>query len=255
MNLMTESLWGDEAFSALAVQKNLFSMLAVVMKDTAPPLFYLVGYAWGHLFGYSEVALRSLTLLLMIGTAIFAGLIVQEIDKDKIKALLAGGVVFFSPFLFRFAFEWRMYALLALAITASTYFFVAKKWGWYALFALMALYTHHFAVFTVLAQGVWFLATGFSWHKRSRWLKELRPFLIVGLGYSFWLYPMYLQIQRVKGSGFWLAVPKLADLSGLIYRFASGGAAWHIPVATLGLVLLLVKDWQKVWKNWLGLLF
>src|SRR3989304_1422284 len=134
-------------------------------------------------------------------------------------------------------------------------FLSLKKWGWYALFALMALYTHHFAVFTVLAQGIWFLATGFSWHKRSKWLKELRPFLIVGLGYSFWLYPMYLQIQRVKGSGFWLAVPKLADLSGLIYRLASGGAAWHIPVAIVGVVFLLVKDWQKVWKNWLGLLF
>ena len=255
MNLWTESLWEDEAFSALAVQKNLLSMLAVVMKDTAPPLFYLVGYTWGRLFGYSEVALRSLTLLLMMGAAVFAGLIVQEIDKDKIKALLAGGVVFFSPFLFRFAFEWRMYALLTFTVIASTYFFVTKRWGWYTVMALAALYTHHFAVFTVFAQGLWFLVTDFSWKKRGRWGGELKPFLLIGLGYSFWLYPMYLQIQRVKGSGFWLSVPKLADLAGLIYRFATGGAAWHILVASLGLVLLLVKDWQKVWKNWLGLLF
>lgn len=252
---MTESLWGDEAFSALAVVKNFPEMIGVVMRDTAPPLFYIVGYWWVRMFGFSEVALRSLTLLLMLGSAVFAGLIVFHLEKNKVRAILAGGLAFFSPFLFRFAFEWRMYALLTFTVTASTYFFVAKRWGWYTVMAGAALYTHHFAVFTVFAQGLWFLITDFSWKKRSRWLTQLKPFLFIGLGYSFWLYPMYLQIQRVKEGGFWLSVPKLTDLGGLIYRLATGGAAWHIPVATLGLVLLLVKDWRKVWKNWLGLLF
>src|SRR3989344_8579162 len=112
----------------MAVQKNLFEMLSVVMKDTAPPLFYLVGYGWGRLFGFSEVALRSLTLLLMLGAAVFAGLIVHEIDKDKLKGLLAGILAFVSPFLLPFAFEWRMYALLTFTVTASTYFFISKKW-------------------------------------------------------------------------------------------------------------------------------
>ena len=39
MNLWNESLWGDEGFSAIAVQKDFLPMLSVVMKDTAPPLF------------------------------------------------------------------------------------------------------------------------------------------------------------------------------------------------------------------------
>ena len=56
-----------------------------------------------------------------------------------------------------------MYALLTFTVTASTYFFVTKRWGWYTVMALAALYTHHFAVFTVFAQGLWFLITDFSW--------------------------------------------------------------------------------------------
>lgn len=271
MNLWTESLWGDEGFSAIAVQKGLIPMLSVVMKDTAPPLFYLVGFLWGRLFGFSEVSLRSLTLLLMLGAAIFAGLIVSHIDRDRIKGLLAAGLSFFAPFLFPFAFEWRMYALLAFTLTASTYFFVRKKWGWYSLFALAALYTHHFAIFTVFAQGVWFLLTDFSWRKPkthagsepatfSRFrtcVRELRPFLLIALGYSFWLYPFYIQLARVRGSGFWLSKPNLIDLSGLIFRFISGGVtlAWSLSVLALVAVLLFTKDWRRIGKTWLGLLF
>ncbi|OGD71062.1 hypothetical protein A3A84_00930 [Candidatus Collierbacteria bacterium RIFCSPLOWO2_01_FULL_50_23] len=256
MNLMTESLWGDEAFSALAVQKDLLSMLTVVMKDTAPPLFYLVGYAWVRLFGSSEVALRSLTLLLMLGAAVFAGLIVYRISKEKITGLIAGGLTFLSPFLLTFAFEWRMYALLTFTVTASTYFFISKKWSWYIIFALASLYTHHFAIFTILAQGIWFMISEFSWRKPKMWLRQLSPFLWIIFGYSFWLYPMYLQIQRVRGSGFWLSEPKPDDLLYLLWRFSTGGVIiWWQPIAgVLAAMLLLTKDWRRVYKDWLGLL-
>jgi len=256
MNLWTESLWGDEAFSAMAVQKNLFEMLSVVMKDTAPPLFYLVGYGWGRLFGFSEVALRSLTLLLMVGTATFAGLIVHEIDRDKVKGFLAGALAFLSPFILPFAFEWRMYALLTFTVTASTYFFISKKWFWYVIFALAAMYTHHFAVFTVFAQGVWFMLTEFPYRKPKQWLGQLKPFLWIIFGYSFWLYPFYTQVQRVKGSGFWLSVPKINDLVDLLYRFATGGVAkrWQVMVAILAATILLLKEWKRVYGRWVGLL-
>src|SRR5580700_618434 len=37
-----QPLWRDEAFTALAVQRPLGSMMDVVRNDSAPPLFYLV---------------------------------------------------------------------------------------------------------------------------------------------------------------------------------------------------------------------
>lgn len=257
MNLLTESLWGDEAFSAMAVKKGLFEMLSVVMKDTAPPLFYLVGWVWGRLFGFSEVALRSLTCLLILGAAIFAGLTVHYLSKNKIASLLTVAVAFFSPFVFRFAFEWRMYALLAFTSMASVYFFTAKKWLWFVVFSLAAAWTHHLGLFTIAGEGVWFMISDFKWRKPKIWFSQLKPFIILGLLYSLWLYPMYIQLTRIKGSGFWLGIPKIGDLTNLVARFTVGGAEGKLKLVVYGLVaiILIGKDWKKAGKQWWGLLF
>ncbi|MBI2008512.1 hypothetical protein HYS82_02540 [Candidatus Amesbacteria bacterium] len=242
---LTESLWGDEAFSAVAVQKQFGDMVGVVMRDTAPPLFYVLGWVWGRVFGFSEVALRSLSLLLIGGTAVFAGMIVYRIQKKWKVASLTALLTFFTPFLGQFGFEWRMYALLAFTITGSIYFFVAKKWTGYVIFSLAALYTHHFALFTVAGEGVVFLLTEFKW----KW-KKLKPFGVVGLLYLPWLYPMYLQTVRVRGSGFWLTAPTLEQVGELVGKFLEGGGKiLAIPVAAL----LLFKDWWRVGKKWIEL--
>lgn len=255
MNQWTESLWGDEAFSALAVQHPFGEMIGIVMRDTAPPGFYLLGWLWGQLFGFSEIALRSLTLLLMLGAAVFAGLIVWEIGKNKLNALLTGLLAFSAPFLVPFAFEWRMYALLTFTIMGSVYFFAARNWRWYVVLTLAAVYTHHFGLFTFFGQGVWFLVSGFDWKKRQTWLKQLWPFLAVGLLYLPWLPFFYTQLKRVQGSGFWLGPPTPTELKDMMLRFVAGGVKteWRRFVQILALGLLLVKDWRLVGRRWLGL--
>lgn len=257
MNQLTESLWGDEAFSAMAVQQPFWETMGIVMRDTAPPLFYIIGFVWGHIFGFSEVALRSLSLLLMLGSGVWAGLIVYELQKDKLVAVLTGLLVIMCPFLTPFAFEWRMYALLTFTVTGSVYFFVAKKWVGYVILTVMALYTHHFALFTLLAQGGCFLVKGEGLGRggvggffRCWW-----PFLLVGFLYLPWLYPMYWQTIRVKGGGFWLSVPSWGEGINLLYRFVTGGVVerWRGAVAGAVGLLLLGKNWQRVGKEWLGL--
>ncbi|MDP4030856.1 MAG: hypothetical protein Q8P47_01080 [Candidatus Beckwithbacteria bacterium] len=249
--LLNESLWGDEGFSALAVMQNFWEMLGVVMRDTAPPGFYVVGWLWGRLFGFSEIALRSLTLLLMLGAAVFAGLIVYRINRDKVTAILTGMLAFFSPFSFPFAFEWRMYALLTFAIMGSVYFFIARKWKSYVVLTLIALYTHHFGLFTLAAEGLWFLLV----ERPKHLIKGLWPFWLIVLGYSPWLYPMYLQTTRVQGAGFWLSAPSVNDLKAIMERFITGGVreAWLTLVKVLVAVLLAFKNWKKTAKVWLEL--
>lgn len=251
-----ESLWGDEGFSALAVQNNFLETIGIVMRDTAPPAFYVLGWLWGQAFGYSEVALRSLSLLLILGTAVFAGLLVYEISKSKINGLLVSLLIFGSPFLEPVAFEWRMYALLAFAVMGSVYFFITKKWLGYVIFTLLALYTHHFGLFTFVGEGVVFLLFDFKWREPKKWLSQLKPFLIVVALYTPWLYPFYLQLKRVQGSGFWLSKPKVTDLTELLYRFLTGGVKkeWQGIVALAALILLVTKEWRKVGLKWIALM-
>lgn len=250
-----ESLWGDEGFSALAVMQSLPETLQIVMRDTAPPLFYLVGWGWGRLFGFSEVSLRSLSLLLMLGAAGFAGMIVYEIGKEKATALLAFLLAFWTPFLVPFAFEWRMYALLNFTVLGSIYFFVAKRWVPYVLFSLAALYTHHFGIFTIAGEGLWFFVNDFKW-KRKKFLKQLLPFVAIGVGYLPWLPFMYSQVARVQGAGFWLSVPKITEVWELVLRLGTGGVErkWWLPVRVIVILILGLKEWKKVGRRWLGLL-
>lgn len=256
MNLLTESLWGDEAFSALAVKLPFKEMIGVVMKDTAPPLFYLLGYGWERLFGSSEVALRSLSLILIAFSGVMAGLTVWEIGKNKLSSFLVALITFFSPFLFVFAFEWRMYALLSATITLTNYAFLTKKWKLYVLASVLALYTHHFAIFTIFAQGVIYVITQSKWEKISSVVKSWWPYWLIGLFYSPWLYPMYSQISRVKGSGFWLSAPKITEVLDLMWRMSLGGVEEKWRGISLAVVILLVvgKNWDKVWKPCLSLL-
>ena len=256
MNLLTESLWGDEGFSALAVQKPFMEMIGVVMRDTAPPFFYMVGYVWGGVFGFSEVSLRSLSLLLMLGVGVFAGKTIYEVGRNRSVAVLGGLLAFLSPFLIPFAFEWRMYALLTFTVTGSVYFFVVRKWTGYVIFTLMALYTHHLALFTLAGQGLWFLLSDFEWRKPKGWIKQLKPFWLIVLFYLPWLYPMYLQTTRVQGSGFWLSAPSFEEIGDLMWRFITGGVTEEKRLwVGAGVLLLLVgKNWKRVGKKWLELL-
>jgi len=257
MNQLTESLWGDEGFSAMAVQKPFFEMLGVVMRDTAPPLFYILGFVWTRIFGTSELALRSLSLLLIAGTAVFAGLIVYQVQKRKLLATLVGLLTFFTPFLEPFAFEWRMYALLVFTVSGSVYFFVVRKWRLYVFFTLAALYTHHFALFTLAGEGIWFLLTEFNWKRPKTYFSQLWPFFLIGLLYLPWLYPLYLQTVRVKSGGFWLSKPTFKNLTDLFSGFFAGvEKAWYkILLPLVGVILLLAKEWRKIITKFGEILF
>lgn len=257
LTLLNESLWGDEGFSAIAVQRGFFEMIGVVMRDTAPPLFYILGFIWVRIFGHSEIALRSLSMLLMVGASVFAGLTVGKISKNKILGVLGGFLAFFSPFLIPFAFEWRMYALLTFTVSASIYFFAMRNWKWYVVFSVASLYTHHFSIFTLAGQGLWFLIFEFDWKKHGTYLKQLKPFLLIGALYIPWLYPMYLQTTRVQGAGFWLAAPKPKEVTDLAARFLTGGVKEQWVKLTWVLVVLIYvfKDWKKYGKKWSELMF
>lgn len=253
----TESLWGDEGFSALAVKNSFGETMGIMMRDTSPPGFYVFGWLWGRMFGYSEMALRSMSLLLMLGAAVFAGFLVYQVGKSKINGLLAGLLAFGAPFLVPYAFEWRMYALLTFAVMGSIYFFVTKKWGWYVVLTLLMIYTHHFGLFTLAGEGVVFLMDWFRRETLSKksW-KDFWPFVIVVALYLPWLWPFYLQLKRVQGAGFWLQVPKPEEVKELLWRFLTGGVmgdVWQTGIKIAAGILLVTKNWRAVGKKWLGL--
>ena len=247
MNQFTASLWGDEAFTALLAQKSLSEIVRVLIHDTAPPAHYFALHFWMKTFGTSEASIRSLSFSLYLLTALAIFLIAHHLFQDKITALLAALLTFFNPFFFTYAFETRMYAIMAAGVTWSMYFFLKKNWPAYILATLLALYSHHFAIFALLAQSLFSLKFYFTDKKHFK--PALLSQVAVAVGYAPWLYPLYLQ-TRLVATGFWLGTPTLTTLTQLIRSFLITPSlpSWTVPLTwtATGLVLVLKKWHQKL---------
>ena len=231
MNQFNVSLWGDEAFSAILSTKSIPEIILISSRDTHPPLFNILEHFWFIFFGNSEISIRSLVFLLFLISVFFVYKIGESL-WDKKTGVMAAVLTALNPFFFAYAFEGRMYSLLAATTAASMYFFVNKKWVFYVIATTLALYSHHFAFFAVFVQGLWFLKE-FFWGNRKAAVSIFKSFVAIGILYSPWLVPLYNQTKMV-GSGFWLGKPTLKDFSLLLLKYLN-----------FSLVLLLVRNWSK----------
>lgn len=247
MNQFSQSLWGDEAFAAVLAQKPLGEIVTIVSHDTSPPLYYLFLHFWVKILGPSEVSIRTLSFIFFLLTVLVIYFFGKALGGRK-TGILAAGFTFLNPFLFIYAFEGRMYSLLALTTTASMYFFFTKKRVGHLLSTTAALYTHHFALFALLVQVLWSIKEIFK-NRRHFWT-NLWPFFVIGLAYLPWLPALSFQTKLVA-SGFWLGKPTLKDLLNLVRDFFGGREESLLKNALflLLVILLVFRQWQKNLKT------
>lgn len=244
LTVFNQSLWGDEAFSAILSMKSIPDLIKTISRDTSPPLWNLFEWSAFKLFGTSEVVIRSLSFIFYLIAAFFVYKIAAYYWNRR-TAEFALGLTLLNPFFFTYAFEGRMYSILAAGVTASMYFFITKKWVPYVAATLFALYSHHFAIFAVFVQGFWFLYE-FFFGQRKTAISILKSFIVIGIGYLPWLYPLYTQTKMV-GGGFWLGRPTLNDLFNMFSDYLGTGIQHRLAVYARDLVLiaLVLRIWTK----------
>lgn len=162
--LGSQSYWFDEAQAAHEMHLSLGSMWsAMVVHETNPPLYFVLGWAWVHVFGNGMVGLRSLSALAGTAAIFIAYLCGAELSSRR-AGLIAAALTALSPFMIWYSQEAREYMLLAALCGASLLYF-ARAWrdpsrqnivGW-ALFSALAVLTHAFAGFLVAAEALWLL--------------------------------------------------------------------------------------------------
>ena len=247
MNQFTASLWGDESWAATLAIKPYLEILTTVARDTSPPLYYLCLHTWMKFFGTGEVSIRALSFVFFLLTCFFVYLIGRKL-WDQRTGLLAALACFLNPFLFQYGFEGRMYSILLLTSTAATYFYLSKNRLAYILAATAALYSHHFSIFVIFTHFLWEIPNLFN--KKEGFIKTIKPYLIIGLLYLPWVYPLYYQTSLV-GGGFWLGKPTLKSLGELVGAFFLNPAKGM----TLNLLIigfsgaLLFRRWGEIKKE------
>lgn len=224
--------------------KSVPQIIQIISRDTSPPLYNLVEHFWFQIFGNGEVAVRSLSFIFFLLAAFFVYKIGEHF-WDKKTGLLAGVLTLLNPFFFTYAFEGRMYSIMAFGVVGSMYFFIKKNWPGHVVLTLVALYSHHFAIFAVFVQGLWFLRE-FFFGKRALALPMFKSFAAIGLLYLPWIIPLYNQTKMVAG-GFWLGRPTLTDLKKLIYDYLAKGIPHSLDSLALWTVwaTLILRRWGK----------
>ena len=132
--------------------------------DVHPPLPYMILRAWCGMFGYSQIAVRSLSVLASLTAIILLFLIGRDLH-GPLPALWACLIMALAQPQIDYAQEAKHYALLqAMALTACLAMIrIEKRAGRPAYFLLLAsavlamLFTHYFAAPVVLTLGLYAL--------------------------------------------------------------------------------------------------
>ena len=247
MNILMESLWADEAYSALVMRSSFGEMVGLLLNNMHHvPFYYFLGFVWGRIFGFSEISLRSMSLLFLLVGMIFVFLLVKHITKNKSLAVLTGVLVFFVPFVNYYGFEARMYTLLILLSLASTYFFITKKIVFYAVSSVLLLYTHYFGVLFILGQFCWYLIEKLN-KRNTKPFVGIRPFVVLAILFAPWFYVFVTQRLAIPDST-WLSTPSLSDVRRVLEILLTGNPTQLLRSISSGLVVLalLAVDWKNL---------
>jgi len=218
-----ESLWLDETISIVNARQSLSDILtgAPKRRELNPPLYVLMLHGWVRLVGDSPIAVRVPSAIFGIAAVAVLFLVGLEL-RGAALGLAVAFLSTISYFLIRYAQEARTYSLLVLLSAISYYFFIrmirrGETGGatvGYAVSTALLLYTHYHAAFLVLAQ---ICTVACLWRRlrkvRLRWLAAVA---LATLAFSPWLPTLWAQIQIVAGGKWWVQVPTIRTLAGII---------------------------------------
>ena len=224
-DLSKESLWLDEVASFHFSSQSFIKALAA--EKTNPPLYYILLHFWILLFGNSEAALRSLSIVPSIISVVLIYFLGTRIYDEK-TGLIAALFMAFSTFHIFFAQEARCFALLLALLLGSMLFMdialdnrnnKARMWPWllYFLMTIGALYTHFYSVFFVAAENLFFLT---RWREnKAKLFAWVTTQVLLFIAFLPWFITM---IGTAAGGGQAFRRYLLLNFPGAIFVFLAG---------------------------------
>ncbi len=224
---LNQSLWLDEAISVLAARD--FSYYGIIFDflriDNHPPLFYLLLRFWGSIFGFTDLALRFLPVILGVLLIYPIYRITENITANKNSAFVAALLTATSPILVYYSQEIRMYILITLLCALQIYLITLKKdnlskWILISLVNCLLFFSDYITVFFFPVLILYPLIL-----KDFNLLRKIILSLIpLGVLFTFW-FPQFNQ-QIIKNNELvslfpkWEAVIGGASIKNLIIAWA-----------------------------------
>jgi mannosyltransferase len=190
--------------------------------ERSGPLYYTLAWAWAHLFGTGEVALRSLSAIFGLATVPIVFLCAREILSRR-AALAAAALAAVCPDLIWYSQEARSYPLFIMLTAAALYFSVrtlrrpsrASYAGWAACSAL-SLCTHYFAIFSVGPEALWLIWV----NRRAPRCAIVATGAIGAVGLA--LLPLAIHQEGSGRANAFTAIPVLERAASSLVKFTTG---------------------------------
>ena len=151
-------LGGDESFTLYMALQSLPDIIGMLTKGDNPPLWETLLHFWVKVFGISEVAIRSLSLIFSALTVIPIYLL-GERHIQRFVGIAASLFYCFSTFSIYMAHECRVYSLIGFATACSIYLFISAiqrpkplKFILLTIANLMLMYGHYLSVWIIVME-------------------------------------------------------------------------------------------------------
>jgi uncharacterized membrane protein len=243
------SLWNDEALAVLYALQPWRSFWRVLWdRELNMGFYYLLLREWLR-FSHTEVSIRMLSVILGSLTLPAIYLLGRQLFNARIGAIAMLLLSLHSFHVF-YSQEARSYALLVLLLILSGYAFAQAVllpkarlwWSAYLLVSTLALYTHFFAIFVLLAQ--WLSLGPREWKKIGINRAAIVLFSLLVLSGPMVLFLATKNQGQIK----WVTVPAWHDIRNALKMLA--GDAGVAPVLIyLGLILALISMYIRNHSN------
>lgn len=273
---INQSLWLDEAIGAIAAKDFSYTgiLFDFLRADNHPPLYYLTLKFWSSIFGYSEISLRSLSILFGLLTIYFTYLIAKKIWNNQKFILFSTIFIATAPLHIYYSQEVRMYPMITLLSAVLIYIFLQletstkKLWLW-AFFSSLLFLTLASDYITVFLFPIFFIYSFINRKKLNWFINLFLSFIPTVIGFTWWL-PMFL-IQVQGGQVVTTVLPAWRDLAGgatlkqaILFwnKFVLGRISLENKVTYYGLLgifsipiavslLIALKNFKKIILIWL----
>ena len=243
---MTQSFWRDEAFSYLMAKMPLVEMAKTTARDFNPPFYYALLHGWINIFGASEVAIRSMSLVFFaVSIFVFLMLLIDVLKIPERKAWIYVLLYGLNPFMLYYGIEGRMYSLFALLSLSSYYLLMTRRWKWYAVCVFLGMYTHYFFMFVLGTQVLYVVL-----YERSTLFRLLKTLTLPVVAFLPWLYYI-LPTMTTKTNDFWTEPLSFSEsINTLGILFTGYEMVWqfynkHILYVSVAIVAILVYFFMR----------
>jgi mannosyltransferase len=243
----------DEIVTASRVLRVGFghAMDAVGFSESAPPLYYALAWLWTQVTGNGEWGLRFLSALAGVATIPVAFFVGRELRGAR-AGVIAAALVAVNPMLLWYSQEARAYALLGFFCALSLLYCVRalqeggrRDFTWWGIFSALALATHYFAVFPLVAEVVLLARRRGRAILSGLWIVAVAVVLLAPLaihqmsyGHAEWIGKFSLG-HRVAEAGITFMVGETGDIIGRAEQWQP--ALLPLALAAAAFALLLAR--------------